>query len=65
MPSKTATPNSQTATTTAKKQRTNNSAVLRSGLDRLTKVLEKKVDQQILSAQIRAYNAPVVSASAV
>jgi hypothetical protein len=31
---------------------------LRKGLDRLVKVLERRVDRQVLAAQIRAYQSP-------
>jgi hypothetical protein len=30
----------------------------RKGLDRLTRVLERKVDNQVMNAQIRAYDTP-------
>lgn len=31
---------------------------LRKGLDRLVKVLERRVDRQVMAAQIRAYQSP-------
>jgi len=34
------------------------SGSFRKGLDRLTRVLERKVDNQVMNAQIRAYDTP-------